>query len=187
MAIYTYGVDDVVAAKKYGMVRTTNLRSTYAGHLHDVVHKTADLENGMNVKIGDHITAEGRECVEVTFPADKDRIALVADVVKIYDTYTTAQAAEYNYYIKKGVPAKAYDVELHDKFGVADYQFSTKVGDAPAEGNYVVVDGKGGYKEIASGSAPVATANGFIGKIYGFDHGDNETIVLIDVLQNVQL
>lgn len=186
MAIYTYGVDDV-AAEKHGMVRTTNLRSTYAGHQHDVVHNTKDLDNGMNVKLGDHITSEGRECVEVTFPSAKDQIVLVADVVKIYDTCTTAQKAEYNYYIKKGVPARAYDVELRDKFGISTVLFSTKVGDVPAEGNYVVVDGNGGYKELASTAAPTKTENGFIGKIYGYDHGDNETIVLIDVLQNVQL
>ena len=187
MAIYTYGVENVTPETKHGIVRTTNLKATYSGHLFDVVHASKDLDNGMNVKIGDHITADGRECVDATFPAVGDKIALVADVVSFYDTSTTAKQAEYNYYIPQGQPARAYEVEQYDKFGVSDYMFTTKVGEAVAVCNYVTVDGNGKWKEIVSTSAPDAAATGFIGKVYGFDTGDNEKIVLIETIQNVQI
>lgn len=187
MAIYTYGVENVTPETKHGIVRTTNLKATYAGHLFDVIHASQDLDNGMNVKIGDHVTADGRECVDATFPAVGDKIALVADVVKFYDTSTTAKQAEYNYYIPQGQPARAYEVEQYDKFGVSDYMFTTKVGAAVAVGNYVTVDGNGKWKEIVSTSAPDAAATGFIGKVYGFDTGDNEKIVLVETIQNVQI
>lgn len=187
MAIYTYGVENVTPETKHGIVRTTNLKATYAGHLFDVVYASGALDNGMNVKIGDHVTADGRECVAATFPAVGDKIALVADVVKFYDTSTTAKQAEYNYYIPQGQPARAYEVEQYDKFGVSDYMFTTKVGAAVAVGNYVTVDGNGKWKEIVSTSAPDAAATGFIGKVYGFDTGDNEKIVLIETIQNVQI
>ena len=133
------------------------------------------------------LTADGRECVDATFPAVGDKIALVADVVKFYATSTTAKQAEYNYYIPQGQPARAYEVEQYDKFGVSDYMFTTKVGAAVAVGNYVTVDGNGKWKEIVSTSAPDAAATGFIGKVYGFDTGDNEKIVLIETIQNVQI
>lgn len=183
MSIYTYGVENVAVTKK-GIVRTTNLHATYAGHLHDVV-AAVELENGMNVKIGDHVTAEGRECVAGTFPKLTDEIVLIADVVKIYDASTSARAAEYNFSIPANKPAKGYQIIAADKFGVADYMFTTKVGDKPAIGNYVVVDGNGKWKEQTA--VPAKDATGFIGKIYGYDSGDFETIVLVEVLQNVQL
>lgn len=181
MAIYTNGT--WTEQKKYMVGRSSKIKATDTGHLYDLVFESP-VENGMNVKVGDYL-GDGLQLREGTFPAIGDKIAFACDVPLIYENYTSADQAEYNYVNKVGKSVKCYEIVEDDVIGFSDYGFTTKVGDAPAFGNYVTVDGNGKWVEVAG--KPDTSATGFIGQIMGFETYLFDTIVLVHVVQNKQI
>lgn len=193
----TYTNKKAQDAGKHGMFRSSRLKATEVGRLYDVIVRDESsneiaVDNGVAIKVGDP-TGNGLQTRYATVAAIGDKVAIVGSPALVKDASTQAQAAEYNFYHKPGVVAKAYEVKEDegDIFGVAQYQFTTVVageGKDVVVGNLVVVDGNGGYKELVS-STEALTLNtyGFIGKVYGFEKGDNETLVLVEVIKNTKV
>lgn len=191
MAIYTNL--KAQEAEKHGMFRSSRLKATDVGRVYDLIVRDEDsdnkeiaVDNGVAVKVGAP-TGKGLQTRYATVAKVGDKVAIIGSPAVIKDSFTSLQAAEYNFYHKPGVVAKAYEVREGEAevFGVAAYQFTTVIGSVPAVGNLVVVDGNGGYKELATGTE--VTTYGFVGTVYGYETGDNETIVLIEVTKNEQL
>lgn len=191
MAIYTNM--KAQEAKKHGMFRSSRLKSTDVGRLWDLIVRDEDdkeipVDNGVAVKVGKN-TGIGLQTRYATIAGVADQIAVTGSPANIKDAFTKFQSAEYNFYHEAGVVAKAYEVRENEGevFGVAAYQFTTVLteGAVPAFGNTVVVDGNGGWVELAA-DADVSTY-GFAGRVYGYEIGDFETIVLIEVVKNEQL
>lgn len=193
MAIYT----NLKAreANKHGLFRSSRLKATDVGRLYDLIVRDADdkeisVDNGVAVKVGAP-TGNGLQTRYATVAAVGDKVAITGNPAVIKDAFTKFQSQEFNYYVEAGVPVKTYEVrpDEGEVFGVAAYQFTTLVGGdtatAPVFGNLVVVDGNGGYEELAAGSA--TDAYGFVGQVYGFEYGSDDTIVLIEVIKNEQL
>lgn len=190
MAIYT----NLKAQKvnKHGMFRSSRLKSTDVGRIWDLIVRDEDdkeiaVDNGVAVKVGLN-TGVGLQTRYATVAKVEDQVAITGSPANVKDAFTKFQSAEYNFYHEAGVIAKAYEVRPNEGevFGVAAYQFTTVLnGEVPTFGNQVVVDGNGGYVELAA-DADVSTY-GFAGRVYGFEIGDNETIVLIEVVKNEQL
>ena len=178
-------------ANKHGMFRSSRLKSTEIGRLWDLIVRDEDeneimVDNGVAVKVGSP-THDGLQTRYATVAKTTDQVAIVGSPALIRDAFTKFQSAEYNFYHEAGVVAKAYEVRPNEGevFGVAAFQFTTVIGEVPAKGNLVVVDGNGGYRELASGTS--VDTYGFVGEVYGYELGDNETIVLIEVLKNEQI
>jgi hypothetical protein len=189
MAIYT--TLEAQNVDKHGMFRSSRLKATDVGRIYDLIvrddsDKEIAVDNGVAVKVGS-ATGSGLQTRYATVAKIGDKVAIVGSPATIKDSFTSLQAAEYNFYHKAGVVAKAYEVRQDEAevFGVAAYQFTTVIGSVPAVGNLVVVDGNGGYTELASGTD--VSTYGFVGTVYGYETGDNETIVLIEVIKNEQL
>lgn len=192
MAIYTN-----LAAKevdKHGMFRSSRLKSSDVGRIYDLIVRDGDdkeisVDNGVAVKVG-ATTGDGLQTRYATVASVKDKVAIIGTPANVKSALTKEEAQEYHFYNKAGKIAKAYEIRPDEAevYGVASYQFTTLVGSGatkPAIGNLVVVDGTGGYKELASGST--VTTYGFVGKIYGYEIGNYDTIVLIEVIKNEQL
>ena len=190
MAIYTNL--KAVEANKHGLFRSSRLKATDVGRIYDLIVRDEDdkeiaVDNGVAVKVGAP-TGKGLQTRYATVAAVGDQVAITGSPAIIKDSTTKAQAREYNFYHEAGVPAKAYEVRANEAevFGIAAYQFTTVVtGEIPTFGNLVVVDGNGGYTELASGTA--TDTYGFVGQVYGFETGDFETIVLVEVIKNEQI
>lgn len=189
MAIYTNL--KAVEAKKHGLFRSSRLKATDVGRIYDLIVRDEDkneipVDNGVAVKVGEP-TGSGLQTRYATVAAVGDQVAIIGTPAVIKDAFTKAQAREYNFYLEAGEVAKTYEVRPNEGevFGVAAYQFTTVIGDIPAFGNLVVVDGNGGYKELVSGTD--VSTYGFVGKVYGFETADFETIVLIEVVKNEQI
>lgn len=195
MAIFT--TMEALEQSKHGIFRSSRLKSTDVGKILDLVINnglTADakkdiaVDRGTPVKAGARLN-DGLQLREGTIAGVKDMVYIVGNPAIVKDAMTRFQEEEYNYFVKAGEVSKCYEVlgEIAEVFGVADYQFTTKVDDAAGVqfGNYVVVDGNGGYVELAA--KPDAADYGFIGQVYGFEMGNNQTVVLIECIQNKQL
>ena len=178
-------------ANKHGMFRSSRLKSTDVGRIWDLIVRDEEgteisVDNGVAVKVGLN-TGVGLQTRYATVAKTTDQVAIVGSPANVKDAFTRSQGAEYNFYHEAGVVAKAYEVRPNEGeiFGVAAYQFSTVLAEVPAFGNQVVVDGNGGYVELAADAD--VSAYGFAGRVYGFEIGDNETIVLIEVVKNEQM
>ena len=189
MAIYTNM--KAKEANKHGMFRSSRLKATDVGRIWDLIVRDEDekeiaVDNGVAVKVGKP-TFDGLQTRFATVAKVGDQVAITGSPATIKDAFTKFQSAEYNFYHEAGVVAKAYEVRPNEGevFGVAAFQFTTVIGEVPAKGNLVVVDGNGGYRELASGTS--VDTYGFVGEVYGYELGDNETIVLIEVLKNEQI
>ena len=200
MAIYTNAT--AVAANRHGIFESSRLKSTFSGggrifdalvveedtgENNEVVRTPIDCDNGVAVKIGE-MTGNGLSEVYATIAGVGDKIAITGSPAIVKDAYVPSQEANYNFYNKAGKDAKAYEIadEDYDIFCLADYQFTSIAGNQLAKDQYVVVDGNGGWKAVASASP---STYGFIGKIYqfGFDTLDYTTKVYIQAVQNKQL
>jgi len=190
MAIYTNL--KAIEANKHGLFRSSRLKATDVGRIYDLIvrdedNKEISVDNGVALKLGAN-TGKGLQTKYATVAEAGDKVVITGSPATIKDAFTKAQAREYNFYHEAGEVAKAYEVRPDEAevFGVAAYQFTTVVtGEVPTAGNLVVVDGKGGYKELTAGTA--TDAYGFVGQVYGFETGDFETIVLVEVLKNEQI
>lgn len=193
MAIFTNL--EAVKANKHGLFRSSRLKATDVGRLYDLIVRDENdeeitVDNGVAVKVGAP-TGDGLQTRYATVAEVGDKVVITGSPAIIKDAFTTFQAQEFNFYHKAGEVAKAYEVRPDEAeiFGVAAYQFTTLVGGdaatAPAFGNLVVVDGNGGYVELAAGSA--VDTYGFVGQVYGFEYGSNDTVVLIEVIKNEQI
>lgn len=192
MAIYT----NLTAkeADKHGLFRSSRLKASDVGRIYDLIvrdgeDKEIPVDNGVAVKIG-NATGDGLQTRYATVATVQDKVAIIGTPATVKSALTKEEAQEYHFFNKAGKISKAYEVRPDEAeiFGVAAYQFTTLVDSGaakPAFGNFVVVDGKGGYKELASGEN--VDTYGFVGKVYGFEVGTYETIVLIEVVKNEQL
>ena len=200
MAIYTNAT--AVAANRHGIFESSRLKSTFSGggRIFDalvveettgendqVVRTPINCDNGVAIKIGE-MTGNGLSEVYATIAGVGDKIAITGSPAIVKDAYVASQEANYNFFNVAGKDAKAYEIadEDYDVFCIADYQFTSVAGDQLATGQYVVVDGNGGWEAKASASA---ATYGFIGKIYqlGFDTLNYTTKVYIQAVQNKQI
>ena len=194
MAIYTK-YTEAVETGKHGIVRLSRLKASDVGRIYDLLVENASgeaiaVDRGTALKVGAKIN-DGLQVRKATIAKTTDKIVVVSNPATIKDAFTRAQEEESNYYVKAGEIVKAHEVVTDDQevFGVADYQFSTVVDstNGPQFGNYVVVDGNGGYVELAA--MPDVDTYGYIGQIIGFETSYNTDFkaVLIECIQNVQL
>lgn len=169
--------------RKHFIVETSDLASTRgAGHIYSVKSET-NMDNGVLAKLGNLVQGE-REIFAVTAPALADKVVLIANPALIYEQYTTLQGAEFNYYNEAGEVVRAYDLTAGDRFGVSKEAFIALDEETGlAENVYVVNDGTGKYKEVAT----LAGTEGFVGQVmFTKSFGLNDTRVYVRVIQNVQ-
>lgn len=184
MAIYSNLIEK--KPTKHIVVGTSKIKATNTGHIYDLVFN-ADVDNGVLAKVGEY-TGNGFQERNATVAGAKDKVVLIASVPLIYDQHTTEVQAEYNFYNTKGSVTRGYELVEDDVFAVSDYAFTTKVGEDLAVGNYVVCDGTGKYKEVAKASgSTLATTNGFVGQIIGFQKYQYDKMALISVVQNTTI
>lgn len=192
MAIYTNL--EAVETGMHGLFRSSRLKSSDTGKLYDLIVRDASnkeiaVDNGTAVKVGP-VTHDGFQTRYATIAKVGDQIAVTGSPAIVKTAMTKAQADERNFYVPAGKPVKAYEVlpVAGEIFGVAEYQFTTVLNSETkkvAEDSLVVVDGNGGWKELATNAA--VTSYGFVGKVYGFEEGDNVRIVLIECVKNAQV
>lgn len=185
MAIYT----NLKAADKnmHGMFESSRVKATVVGHLYDAIvrndsDKEIAVDNGVAIKVGEY-TGDGLQTRYATVAKKADKVAIVGTPVIIKDAFTKAQEQDYNFYVKAGAVAKAYEVVPEDIFAVADYQIEK--GSALAVGDKVVVDEAGAYEVVLD-----TTGYGFVGRIHSIAVGnplidaEGFTMVRIEVVQN---
>ena len=178
-SIYTDG--NGTEYTKYPVARVSKVKDD--AHLYDLLDTANVILQGANLVAGNHVNGD-LQTREAKTPAVGEAIVFACDVPLIYDTSTSLSQAEWNFYNKKGKITKCYEVSKDDVLGVSDYAFTTVVteGQAPAIGNYVVVDGARGWKELAS-TADVDTY-GFVAKVIGYEKYQFDTVVLFEVQRN---
>lgn len=203
MAIYTNAT--AVAANRHGIFESSRLRSTFSGggRIWDAlvceevtegegasaVTKLVpiDVDNGVAVKIGE-LTGNGLSEVYATIAKAGDKIAITGSPAIVKDALVKSQEERHFFYNKAGKDVKTYEIadDDYDIFCIADYSFTSVAGNKLAKGQYVVVDGNGGWKAVASANP---ATYGFIGKIYqfGFDNLEYTTKVYIQAVQNKQI
>lgn len=166
---------------KYPVARVSKVKDD--AHIYDLLDTANIIYQGANLVPGDHVDGDLQTRVAKT-PAVGDAIVFACDVPLIYKDYTSLDQAEWQFYNKVGKITKCYEVGKDDVLGVSDYAFTTVVaeGQAPAIGNYVVVDGARGWKELVSG-ADVSTY-GFVAKVIGYEKYQFDTVVLFEVQKN---
>lgn len=189
MAIYTNL--DMVEPTYHGMFESSRLIATDAGKIHDVIVRDEDeteiaVDNGVAVKVGAW-THDGLQTRYATIAKKADKIVVTGSPAVVKDAFTTQQAAEYNFYHKPGVAAKAYqlrgedEADICDIFAVAQYQFTS--GDVK-EDAYVVVDENGGW--VAQAAEP-GDEYGFIGQVHSIAANNYYPMVRIAVIKNKQV
>lgn len=187
MATYTNleakeaGLHGLFASAK---VISTDIGRNWSALVRDSAEANIDVDNGVAIKIGE-FTGNGLEEVYATIAETKDAIAVTGSPANVKTAATTGQAQAYNFYIKAGEDAKAYEIRGGadaDVFGVAQYQFTDASKDAVKVGAYVVVDGNGAW--VAQAAEPDKTAYGFIGKIHSIAVGSFYNIVRIVCIKN---
>lgn len=186
MSTHVYTTD---AKGKHGIFESSKLKATDVGKIFDLVFDE-DVDNGVAVKVGDP-TYDGLQTRKGTIADKGDKIAVTGSSPDVKDAVTKAQSQPYNFTNVAGAPVKCYQVleEENEIFAVASYQFSTIVGanKLPKEGNYVVVDGKGGYVEVAASAKPEDTTYGFIGRVHSVVQGNALNMVRIECIKNAQV
>lgn len=192
MAVIFSGYEEV-ANTEHIVFESSLLKSTITGHIWDAkIQGTSggllvdiNCDNGVAVKMGD-FTGNGLQERNATIAGVKDKVGIVGSVPLVKDAYNQAQADEINFYNKAGQLAKVYEVQGDeydpDIFGVSRMAF-TSADNTIVVGNYVVLDGTGGY--TAQASAPTMSSYGFVGKIHSIKVGTYYTLVRIAVIQNV--
>lgn len=192
MAIYTNL--DMVEPTYHGMFESSLLIATDAGKIHDVIVRDDDeteiaVDNGVAVKLGAW-THDGLQTRYATIAKKGDKVVVTGSPAVVKDAFTTQQAAEYNFYHKPGVVAKAYQVRGEDEadscdiFAVAQYQF-TEGAEQVKEDAYVVVDEKGGWK--AQAEEPTESEYGFIGQVHSIATNEYYPMVRVAVIKNKQV
>lgn len=184
MAIYTNL--EAVKLGQHGMFESSRLKSSIVGNIYDVVvrdenDKAISVDNGVAVKLGNHVEGELQERY-ATIAKAGDKVVIIGNPAIVKDAFTKAQSEAYNYSVPAGVAAKAYEVldDDDDMFAVASYQITKTTGDV-AVGDFVVVDGNGAYKVV---TADPSATNGFVAKVHSLAVGTYYTMVRLEVLQN---
>lgn len=191
MAIFTNL--NMVEPTLHGMFESSRLMSSDAGKIYDVIVQESNediaVDNGVAVKLGKW-THDGLQTRYAEIAKKGDKIVVTGSPAIVKDAFTNQQAAEYNFYHRPGVVAKAYQVRGEneadgaDIFAVAQYQFSEGQ-DQIKEDAYVVVDEKGGWK--AQAEAPTEAEYGFIGQVHSIATNDYYPMVRIAVIKNEQV
>lgn len=198
MAIYTnLKANEVVM---HGVFESSRLRATDVGKLHDVlVCKEVEGEDGettmepieCDLGVGVKVlgfTGDGLQERYGVIAGVGDRISITGNPAIVKSAFTRAQAAEYNFYLQAGQLAKCYQVENDQDdaeiFGIGEWQIDAETTEAGkvAVGQYVVVDGKGGW--TAMDDEPADTTYGFIGQVHSLAVGSFYTVVRINCLKN---
>lgn len=171
----------------HGMFESSRIKES--NHLYDVVatdgvgtedENLINVDNGVALKLGDYTGVGLQErWGEVAGKGDSIVVAGAPAIVK--DAYTKAGEAPFNFYNRKGTSLKAYEILEKDIFAVASYQFTEDSKNLVKFGSYVVVNGDGLWKAVAS--APDATY-GFVGRIHSLSVGDYYTMVRIQAIKN---
>lgn len=161
---------------KYGIVETSDLHATHAGHIYSVVDEANIMENGMVVKKGDLVEGE-LEIYAAEAPAAGDEVILVANPALIYDSKLAKDEA--NYFIEEGMPARAYQLIPTDRYCVSDYMI-TALAEEVVVGNYVTASADRKYTEVES----LAGTEGFAARIRAIKVLTNEKRVLLEVVKN---
>ena len=192
MAIIFAGFQEM-SVTEHVVAESSLLKSTLTGHIWDAkIQGTVDgqvvdinCDNGVMVKMGP-FTHNGLQERTATVAGVKDKVGFVCTPALIKDAYNSVQASEVNFYNKAGKLAKVYEVQGDeydpDIFGVSKMAF-TSADNTIVEGNYVILDGNGGY--VAQASAPTMSSYGFVGQIHSIQTGLFYTLVRVAVLQNV--
>ena len=183
MAIYTNL--DLVTPDLHGMWESSRVKASIVGHLYDAIvrddaDKEIEVDNGVGIKVG-NFTGDGLQTRYATIAAAGDKIAVTGSPAIVKDAFTKQQEAEYHFYHKEGVVAKAYELVEEDIFAVAEYQFTSGT---PTVGAFVTVDGNGAW--AATDVDPTAT-NGFVGKVHSIAANEFYKMVRIEVIQNKQI
>ena len=149
---------------KYGVVRLDKIISSKVGHIHSVVNEDEILENGMVGIAGDFLEGE-RELKKFDKPTGTDqKVVLIAAPEINYSEYRRADAALGNFFIEKGKPARAYDLNAGDIISVSK-DMVTALADDVVAGNFVTTQaGEYVMAEVASD-----TDEAFLGKIVGVE------------------
>lgn len=182
MSIFYNGTD--VSATKHGVARSSKIKES--NHIYDLIDTVNDVDNAANIKVGAH-TGNGLQERTALTPTIKDQIAFVCTPPLIYDSSTSEKQAEYNFYNVKGKDFKAYEITKDDQIGISQYSITAlnQTTKAIVKGNYIVVNASRGWTEVVSTSAPSAASYGFIGRVVGFETYSFDTIVIVEVVQNI--
>lgn len=178
-AIYTDG--NGTEYTKYPVARVSKVKDD--AHIYDLLDTANIILQGANLVAGDHVDGDFQTRTANT-PAEGDAIVFACDVPLTYRNFTSLDQVEWQFFNKKGKITKCYEVGKDDVIGVSDYAFTTVVTDGvvPALGNYVVVDGARGWKELAAGTN--VDAYGFVAKVIGYEKYQFDTVVLFEVQRN---
>ena len=191
MAIIFAGFEEM-AVTEHNVAESSLLKATISGHLWDAriqgtvsgQVKDINCDNGVMVKMGG-FTHDGLQERTATVAGVKDKVGFVCTPALIKDAYNSVQASDINFYNKAGKLAKVYEVQGDeydpDIFGVSRRAF-TSADNTIVEGNYVILDGNGGY--VAQASKPTMSSYGFVGQIHSIQTGLFYTLVRVAVLQN---
>lgn len=176
-----------IKRQKYGYAESSALRATnWGGHIFSVIDDENILENGMLVALGTDIDVENRKAEK---PTDKNKVALILDVIVPYDESTTVGQAEIYHAPKElGEPTRAYDLFENDRFAIIDYLVTAPIAgeNKPCVvGNYLVADADKKYKEVASGED--ITKYGFAAVIQEIDYKSGMTLYRLRVVRNEEL
>lgn len=192
MAVIFAGFEEM-SVTEHVVAESSLIKSTLTGHIWDariqgtVSGQTVDIncDNGVMVKMGG-FTHDGLQERTATVAGVKDKVGFVCTPALIKDAYNQVQSSEINFYNKAGKLAKVYEIQGDeydpDIIGVSKMAF-TSADNTIVEGNYVILNGNGGY--VAQASAPTMSAYGFVGQIHSIQTGLYYTLVRIAVLQNV--
>ena len=169
---------------KHPVARVSKVKDD--AHIYDLVDTANAINQGANLVPGDHVDGDLQLRTAKT-PAIGNKIVFVCDVPLNYRDYTKLDQAEWQFVNKAGKRTKAYEVGGDDVLGVSDYAFTTTVATntTPAIGNYVVVDGARGWKELVKSTAETTLKTyGFLAKVIGYEKYQFDTVVLFEVIRN---
>lgn len=169
--------------KRYGYAESSALAATYGdAHIYSVMDDENILENGMLVELVDLVT---NEIYTIKSPEAGSKVVLILDPAVSYDQSTTYGQSEVFYYVKEGVPARAYNLIENDRYAIIDYLVTSLAGEGKpvVVGNYVVVDpATRKYTEVANGED--LSTYGFVAKIAAIEYKSGMTLYRLRVIKN---
>ena len=179
--------------KVYGVFESTHITGRNFSLIGD-----KDLENGMLVHKGELIeSGHGREVYRAVVPtatsiAANEPVYVVGNPAWSYDSSSSVNQNEDNYFVPAGKTFRAYQLNVTDRFGVSDYSILGATEANPiAVGDYVGLTADG-TKLTRVSAKPNA---GFAGRVYqiremgfnvwvGQEANLSSTLVRIEVLRN---
>lgn len=174
---------------KYGIFESTHIKGRNFSFVSDI-----DLENGMLVHRGELVNdVKGTEVYRAVVPTAasltaNEPVYVIGNPAWNYDTSSIVNQNEDKYFIPAGKIFRVYQLNVSDKFGIADYG----VEGTPAVGEYVGLEANS-TRPVASATRP--TSGGFVGRVIeirdmGFEYWVGQPVnqrtykVRIEVVRN---